>query len=78
MENVVCIENQELEIKEWNGQRVVTLADIDKAHQRPVGTAKRHFVQNKRHLIKNEDYYIIKKRCRNEIRPDIWIQYQSS
>ena len=46
--------------KIYEGQRVVTFADIDRIHQRPEGTAKRNFNANKEHFIEGEDYYIVK------------------
>lgn len=58
---VITINKIDLQVKEWNGQRVVTLADIDKVHERPDGTAKRNFSTNKKHLIENEDYFMIKE-----------------
>lgn len=55
---VITINKIDLQVKEWNGQRVVTLADIDKVHERPDGTAKRNWNENKKHLIKDEDYFL--------------------
>lgn len=40
-------------IKVWDSQRVVTFNDIDRVHQRPNGTAKRSFKQNRKHFILN-------------------------
>lgn len=47
----------EIEIREWQGQRVVTLADIDRVHRRPEGTARRNFNENKGRFIVGEDYF---------------------
>lgn len=58
MEEIVKINNNDLQVKMWNGQRVVTLSDIDKVHSRPSGTARRNFNENKKHLILNEDYIV--------------------
>lgn len=58
MNNLVTINNQEMAIKEWNGQRVITFADIDRVHNRPKGTAKRNFNENKKHFIEGEDYIL--------------------
>lgn len=55
---VVKINENDLQVKEWNGQRVITLADIDRVHERPEGTAKRNWNENKKHLIKDEDYFL--------------------
>ncbi len=47
----------ELEMREWHGQRVVTLADIDRLHRRPEGTAGRNFRENRNRFIVGEDYF---------------------
>lgn len=59
MNEVITIENTEMQIREYDGQRVVTFKDIDKVHQRPKGTAKRNFTRNKKHFIENEDYFVV-------------------
>ena len=41
------IQGTEIQIKEYQGNRVVTLKDIDAVHQRPTGTASRNFNQNR-------------------------------
>lgn len=60
MSNVITIENTEMQIREYNGHRVVTFKDIDMVHKRPDGTARRNFSRNKKRFIENEDYYKIK------------------
>lgn len=55
----ITINQTAVTIKEYNGQRVVTLKDIDSCHGRPDGTAGRNFRQNKQHLVENEDYFSI-------------------
>lgn len=56
----VTINKTELPIKEYKGQRVVTLKEIDAVHERPEGTAGRNFYTNKKRwlfsfgLIKSE------------------------
>lgn len=62
---MITIENTEMQIKEYNGQRVVTFKDIDAVHQRPAGTARKSFNRNKKHFIEGEDFM---KVCVNEIR----------
>ena len=61
MGNIVEINGADLQVKMWNDQRVVTFTDIDKEHDRPEGTARKRFNDNKEHLIENEDYFKIKK-----------------
>lgn len=55
--NVVVVNNVSLESKIWNGEAVITFADIDRVHNRVSGTARRNFEHNKKHLIINRDYY---------------------
>lgn len=62
MSNVITIENTDMQIREYNGQRVVTFKDIDAVHERPIGTAKRNFTRNKKHFIEDEDYFSITKK----------------
>jgi hypothetical protein len=50
-------ESFNLEIKEFRGQRVVTLKDVDILHRRPEGTANRTFRSNSKRMIENEDYF---------------------
>ena len=65
---LVKINNNDLSVKEFNGQRVVTFKDIDMLHERVEGTADRNFRENKKHFIENEDYFVLKKNQNNEIR----------
>lgn len=57
--NAVCIEEQPLEIKTWQGQRVVTFKDVDRVHRRPEGTASRNFRKNRKHFLETVDFYEI-------------------
>lgn len=41
-------------------KRVVSFKDIDLVHKRPDGTARKAFNRNRKHLVENEDYFIIK------------------
>ena len=58
-------------IKIWNDQRVVTFNDIDKVHQRPKGTASRNFKSNRKHFIKDVDYFLITRDIFNGRNPSI-------
>ena len=58
---IVKINNTDLSVKEFNGQRVVTFKDIDMLHERVEGTAKRNFNEHKKHLIKDVDYFEVKQ-----------------
>lgn len=56
--NEIVVETTLPEIKEWNGQRVVTFKDIDMAHQRPSGTSRNAFKRNAKHFIQDKDYFV--------------------
>lgn len=59
MGNSIAINNQNVLVKQYKGQRVLTFKDIDMVHGRPEGTARRNFNSNKKHFIEGEDYYKI-------------------
>lgn len=69
---IVKINNADLSVKELNGQRVVTFKDIDMLHERVEGTAKRNFSDNKKHFVKNVDYYELSK---NDVGTDFVLTY---
>lgn len=54
MNGVITIENTEMQIREYNGERVVTFKDIDTVHQRPAGTARKAFYRNKKRFEENK------------------------
>lgn len=66
MNELVTINNHELQVKEYNGQRVVTLREIDTVHNRLEGTARKRFNDNKQHFIDGVDFFKVK--C-SEVRP---------
>ena len=57
--NEILINNQNVLIKEYEGKRVITFKDIDMVHDRPEGTARKRFNDNKKHFIEGEDFYIL-------------------
>ena len=57
MNEVITIENTEMQIKEYKGQRVVTLKDIDIVHGKKSDTAKKSFQKHKQHFILGTDYF---------------------
>ena len=61
----VIINTMPLAIKEYNNRLVVTFKDIDTLHQRPKGTARKRFNDNKSRFIEGEDYF---KVCASEFR----------
>lgn len=60
MNEVITIENTEMKIREYGGQRVVTFKDIDTVHQRPSGTARKTFNRNKKHFEVGKHYFVLK------------------
>lgn len=69
MGEVISINNQNLRVKEFQNQRVVTFQDIDRVHKRADGTAKRNFNSNNDRFIEGEDFHLI---CKDEFRTDLW------
>ena len=73
MENSVQVLSNQIQIREWAGQRVVTFQDIDTVHQRPRGTASRNFRENRDKFIDGVDYFILNQpdeiRCVGITRP---------
>lgn len=61
----VIINTMPLAIKEYNNRRVVTFKDVDTLYQRPNGTARKRFNDNKSRFIEGEDYF---KVCASEFR----------
>nr|MBO2495059.1 hypothetical protein [Clostridia bacterium] len=58
MNDIITINDKQIRIKEYKGQRVVTFKDIDEVHQRPEGTARRNFNENKHRFIEGIDYFV--------------------
>lgn len=53
----IIIADQQLPIIDYMGNRVVTLAMIDSVHQRPEGTARRNFNENRTRFVEGEDFF---------------------
>lgn len=66
MSDVMTVENTEMQIREYNGRRVVTFKDIDKVHENKTGVARRNFNRNKKHFIEGVDFFILTKEFSNE------------
>lgn len=60
--NSISINNNSIERKIYNNKPVVTFKDIDLVHQRPDGTASRNFKNNRKHFLKNIDYFEISRK----------------
>lgn len=59
MNAVMEIQGTEIQIKEYNGQRVITFKDIDTVHKRPDGTARKRFADNRKRFIEGVDFFKI-------------------
>ncbi|MBU5333595.1 ORF6C domain-containing protein [Anaerocolumna aminovalerica] len=60
MNEILNISGVTLNIKMYNGERVVTFKDIDMVHKKSEGSARKRFHDNNKHFIENEDFYIVK------------------
>ena len=58
----LCVNSQDMVIKDYQGKRVITFKDIDSAHERQEGTAKRNYLANKKHFIEGVDYLSMTRR----------------
>ncbi|WAW14606.1 hypothetical protein [Peptostreptococcus equinus] len=58
MSNLVKINNQEITLKEWKGQRVVTFADIDYVHGSQKGQLKEILAKIRNILSKVKIIYL--------------------
>lgn len=69
MTEIITINNIELPVVEYRGQRVVTLAMVDQAHERPEDTARRTFTSHRERLIEGEDFYLVDFSQKDALRP---------
>lgn len=60
MNKLITVNNKQMQVKEYKGQRVVTFKDIDIVHGRIEGIAGRNFRNNKKEFIENVDYFSLK------------------
>ncbi len=56
-ESTVAINGYEIPVKTYQGERVLTFADIDTVYEQPDGTAKKQFDQKYRCLTENKDFF---------------------
>jgi len=54
----IMVADKEVKVKEFHGKRVVTHRDIDDAHKRPQGTARRNFSRHKKAFIEGVDFFV--------------------
>ena len=55
--NLIKVENKELTVKEWNGQRVVTAKDVAVLHERDVKRVNEQFNRNIEKFEIEKDYF---------------------
>lgn len=67
--NTIKINETDLPIIEYDGERVLNLKLIDQIHGRPEGTARKRFNDNKQYFIENEDFFSLSA---SEFRTLIW------
>lgn len=58
MSSIVKINDTELKVIEFQGQRVATLAQIDEVHERPEGTARKRYNDNRERFVQGEDFFV--------------------
>lgn len=58
---LVKINNNDVMVKEFQGQRVVTAWDIAKVHEREVNDVTKNFNNNRSKFILGEDYFLINR-----------------
>lgn len=54
---IITVDETKLLVKEWDGQRVISLSDVDKLHKRSKGVAKSNFKYHKNKFTEGTDYY---------------------
>ena len=57
--DIVTINNHDVGIREYDGQRVVTFEMIEKLHGKQAGSAKRQFHNNKKYFVPGKHYYLL-------------------
>ena len=67
MGTLIKINEKQLEMKEYQGERVVTAWDIAEAHGRDVKRVNEQFNRNIDKLIAGEDYFILSREVVNSI-----------
>lgn len=59
MTKAISVHNSRIPLVEYQGHRVVTFAMVDKAHQRPEGTAKAAFNRNRHRFIEDRHFFAL-------------------
>lgn len=67
MNEMVTVEGTEMQIREYDGQRVVTFDDICAVHKCERKRLTKHFERKRKHFLKDEDYYELTRKELNDI-----------
>ena len=67
MNEVITIENTEMQIREYDGQRVVTFDDICAVHECERKRLTKHFERKRKHFLKDVDYYELTRKELNDL-----------
>ena len=67
MNEMVTVEGTEMQIREYNGQRVVTFDDICAVHKCERKRLTKHFERKRKHFLKDEDYYELTRKELNDL-----------
>lgn len=59
--NLITIADKEIELKEYNGERIVTAWDIADLHEKEISKVNENFKYNIDKFIENEDYYVLQR-----------------
>lgn len=57
---LVTINGQSLPVREFKGQRVVTIQDVAEVHKSAIKTIRNNFQNNNKHFVEGVDYYHVK------------------
>ena len=58
-QQAIEISGTEIPVIEYRDERVITFKDIDRVHQRPDGTARKRFADNRKRFIDKKHYYLV-------------------
>ena len=61
MYDMITINNKEIKVKEYNGERVITAWDIAKIHEKDVNEITKNFNRNRETFDLNEDYFVLNR-----------------
>ena len=59
MNETMTVQGKEIQVKEYKGARVISFKDIDLVHERPEGTARKRFNDNRKRFISGVDFFQI-------------------